>query len=1071
MDTLSNCQFKARPHKSGFFEKGKAYQSVKRFLATGLMFLLFFVTGQTVYSQIVGTYPINIDPNSPPGCPQNNVTISDVEFRDTDGNILDPYNVNYNIGDNVEGEIWVKFGGSSSNAYNLYLQYDVVVNDVPQVPTNALCLFSGQNVPNQTGLFYKISDFNWTYGDKIEIKNIYMTWTTGNAGDGSCSAILRNSQCYYTQPGLLVRTPLVANFDFVTNCDDFTVDFIDLTTGGDPADYTYTWTFTNGNPATSSVSDPQNIDFTQAGSYSVTLEVESEGITKSLEKTVVLNESIEIVVSNKVDDDCTDSNTGSIDITVSGGDGNYTFQWSTLDGSGLVTDAEDQTGLSAGTYTVLVTDGETCSETIDVLIIKPDPSPMPSPASFDYCVDSGDQLLSVVPISSDYEITWYDENMLPLAVAPTISTATADTYTYYITQTRIDGTECESGMAQVTVNVAQCSIALVKEYTNVLSPDNCLDPTTNPTINYSFTVTNNGTYDLSNIQITDPLFEAPNPIVSLTRTDDGDGDVNDILSVGETWVYEASYAITATDIQNGQVENQATVSGVANGHTVEDLSGSATDNDNPTIVPICQDPVIEIIKTGVFNDENNDTYANVGETITYTFEVSNGGDVSLTTITVTDPLPGLSSIDYVSGDTGDDDILEVGETWIYTATYAVTQDDINTGQVDNTATADSDESEIDTDSETVNLPQNPVLNITKTVDPTSISAPATLNYTITVTNEGNVSLTGVVVTDPFTDGVTPLVLDNGDTDNDGELDLDETWVYYASYDADQDDIDAGDDIVNTAFVNSNETEQDEASATTTITQSAAIDITKTVDPTSISAPATLNYTITVTNEGNVSLTGVVVTDPFTDGVTPLVLDNGDTDNDGELDLDETWVYYASYDADQDDIDAGDDIVNTAFVNSNETEQDEASATTTITQSAAIDITKTVDPTSISAPATLNYTITVTNEGNVSLTGVVVTDPFTDGVTPLVLDNGDTDNDGELDLDETWVYYASYDADQDDIDAGDDIVNTAFVNSNETEQDEASATTTITQSAAIDITKTVDPTSISAPATLNYTITV
>ncbi|WP_158531189.1 DUF7507 domain-containing protein, partial [Algoriphagus chordae] len=108
------------------------------------------------------------------------------------------------------------------------------------------------------------------------------------------------------------------------------------------------------------------------------------------------------------------------------------------------------------------------------------------------------------------------------------------------------------------------------------------------------------------------------------------------------------------------------------------------------------------------------------------------------------------------------------------------------------------------------------LNITKSVDPTSISAPATLNYTINVTNEGNVSLTGVVVTDPFTDGVTPLALTGGDTDNDGELDLTEIWTYETSYAADQAAVDAGADIVNTAFVDSNETAQDQASATTTI---------------------------------------------------------------------------------------------------------------------------------------------------------------------------------------------------------------------------------------------------------------
>src|SRR5690606_24770589 len=125
-----------------------------------------------------------------------------------------------------------------------------------------------------------------------------------------------------------------------------------------------------------------------------------------------------------------------------------------------------------------------------------------------------------------------------------------------------------------------------------------------------------------------------------------------------------------------------------------------------------------------------------------------------------------------------------------------------TGAGKNIFDLSSPTSEVPEEETVVELCQNAAVNITKVVDPTNISAPATLTYTIEVTNEGNVSLTGVVVTDPFTEGDnTPLTLVSGDDDMDGELDLDETWVYSATYAADQDDIDAGDDLVNTAFVN------------------------------------------------------------------------------------------------------------------------------------------------------------------------------------------------------------------------------------------------------------------------------
>uniref|UniRef100_UPI0030D92378 hypothetical protein n=1 Tax=Algoriphagus aquimarinus TaxID=237018 RepID=UPI0030D92378 len=292
MDQLSNYQFSSQSPKGGFLE---GIKKIDR--SAGLLLLLFFMASSfllpsTGFSQgqIIGTVPIVIDPLNPPGCPQNNVNIAEIQFRQLDGTPFPgPFNpVGLDLGDNVPGKIFIKFGGSTTNAYNLYAQFDVYINGVKTGATRTLCLFPGVNVPTQDGLFYFIDNFNWNYGEKIEINNIYMTWTTGNAGDGNCTPRLQNAQCYYNPTGLVVNTPLVANFDFTTNCDDFTVDFEDLTTGGNPADYAYSWSFTGGTPASSVASDPQNVDFGSANSYEVTLQVTSEGIVKSIQKTVTL---------------------------------------------------------------------------------------------------------------------------------------------------------------------------------------------------------------------------------------------------------------------------------------------------------------------------------------------------------------------------------------------------------------------------------------------------------------------------------------------------------------------------------------------------------------------------------------------------------------------------------------------------------------------------------------------------------------------------------------------------------------------------------------------------------------
>jgi len=84
--------------------------------------------------------------------------------------------------------------------------------------------------------------------------------------------------------------------------------------------------------------------------------------------------------------------------------------------------------------------------------------------------------------------------------------------------------------------------------------------------------------------------------------------------------------------------------------------------------------------------------------------VTNTGNVTLTNVTVTDPLVTVPTT------------LDIGETdnTTFTATYTITQSDIDAGQVDNTATADSDESDPADGSETTLLPQAPAISLDKT---------------------------------------------------------------------------------------------------------------------------------------------------------------------------------------------------------------------------------------------------------------------------------------------------------------------------------------------------------------------
>lgn len=100
----------------------------------------------------------------------------------------------------------------------------------------------------------------------------------------------------------------------------------------------------------------------------------------------------------------------------------------------------------------------------------------------------------------------------------------------------------------------------------------------------------------------------------------------------------------------------------------------------------CETCTIE--KEGVFTDESKDGYAQVGETILYTFDVKNAGDMDIVDIEIIDPLFGftikLDESNHLptqkgvtfSGDKNNNGILNRNETWTFTVSYKVTEADV-----------------------------------------------------------------------------------------------------------------------------------------------------------------------------------------------------------------------------------------------------------------------------------------------------------------------------------------------------------------------------------------------------------
>ena len=157
--------------------------------------------------------------------------------------------------------------------------------------------------------------------------------------------------------------------------------------------------------------------------------------------------------------------------------------------------------------------------------------------------------------------------------------------------------------------------------------------------------------------------------------------------------FTATYTITQADADQGAVYNLALVEGTdsaGNTINVESQDPTPIGTNDPFYEPTCprctvtvlvQNPSIALIKTATFNDTNNNGIAEIGETITYNFRVTNTGNVTLTNVNINDPLPGIVM-------TGGPITLNSGEvdTTSFEGNYVITQADIIAESVTNQAT-------------------------------------------------------------------------------------------------------------------------------------------------------------------------------------------------------------------------------------------------------------------------------------------------------------------------------------------------------------------------------------------------
>ncbi|MGW9269836.1 DUF7507 domain-containing protein [Microbacterium sp. NPDC055599] len=497
------------------------------------------------------------------------------------------------------------------------------------------------------------------------------------------------------------------------------------------------------------------------------------------------------------------------------------------------------------------------------------------------------------------------------------------------------------------------------------------------TIGYTFTVTNTGNVTVTDVAVDDPKVGA----VTCDVTTLAPGEVASCAS--------APYTVTAADEAAGEVANTATASGTApNGDPVP------SDPDSTTTPSEASAPSSTVEKTaGAPVDVNGNGVTDVGDTIAYTFTVTNTGNVPLADVTVNDPKVGAVTCDVTT--------LAPGAVANCTAApYVITQADVDNGSVDNSATATGTppgEDPVPSEPDTTTTPtdQTPALELDKVAGtPVDVNgdgltnAGDTIDYTFTVTNTGNVTLTDVAVADPKVGTVTCDVT----TLAPGAV----ATCTAPAYTVTTDDEAAG-EVANTATASATDPAgdpaptDDDSTTTPAVPAAPALSFEKTAGaPVDVNANGitdegdTIDYTFTVTNTGNVTLTDITVSDPKAGTVTCDVT----TLAPGAV----ASCSAATYTVTAEDEAAG-EVANTATATGTEPGGDpvpsDPDSTTTPSEASApgSTIDKTAgDPVDVNgngltdAGDTIAYSFTITNTGNVPLADVGVNDPKVGTVT-------------------------------------------------------------------------------------------
>lgn len=266
-------------------------------------------------------------------------------------------------------------------------------------------------------------------------------------------------------------------------------------------------------------------------------------------------------------------------------------------------------------------------------------------------------------------------------------------------------------------------------------------------ITWSYVVTNTGDVPVTGVTVNDP---EGGTITCVPTT----------LAVGEnaTCTGTATHTVVLADLGVGSLSNGATASGTP----PFGASAITSAESIATITTVAVMPGLSIVTSGTVTPADNQSAADVSNTIAWSYEVTNTGNVPLTDVTINDPEGGAITCVPTT--------IEVGESATCTgdATHTVTHGDLAAGAVSNGATATATPpfggAPVTATESIATIPTVALApSISVIVDHHNLTTPGTtdpaqagdqIRARFVVTNTGNSRLTGVHIVDPVFGSVT-----------------------------------------------------------------------------------------------------------------------------------------------------------------------------------------------------------------------------------------------------------------------------------------------------------------------------